>query len=88
MAVYDVDYGSMKSAARKYKIQASKSVEDLVSNETVDAVIIASSTVSHEECLNRTIPFGKLTLCEKPLTHDSSKIRGICELIEGTSSRL
>jgi len=81
-AVYDVDYKSMKSVAKKYRVQASKSFEDLVSNEKVDAIIIASPTVSHAEYLERAILFGKPILCEKPLTHDITKIRGICELIE------
>ena len=44
---------------------------DLVADDDVDAVIIASPGFVHEEQLLACIEHGKYALCEKPLTMDS-----------------
>ncbi|MFE9689164.1 Gfo/Idh/MocA family protein [Micromonospora sp. NPDC005806] len=52
---------------------------DLIADDDVDAVLIASPGFAHEEQVLACLAHGKYTLCEKPLTTDSASALRLVE---------
>lgn len=65
--IADQDEGRAQALAKLYGGKASTSVQKVLSDSEVDAVIIGSSTSVHQEHLLATIAARKAVLCEKPL---------------------
>ncbi|NNF62752.1 MAG: Gfo/Idh/MocA family oxidoreductase, partial [Acidimicrobiia bacterium] len=61
-------------------------LESLV--DSVDAVVIASSTDSHPELIERAIVAGKPTFCEKPIALDIEPTERIVALVDTEGGRL
>jgi myo-inositol 2-dehydrogenase/D-chiro-inositol 1-dehydrogenase len=73
VAVSDPDTDRAQAVAGQYKgVRAIGDVFDLVADDEVDAVVIASPGSVHEEQVLACLEAGKHTLCEKPLTTDSA----------------
>lgn len=72
VAVSDPDVARAAELAGTFEgVRAIADPLDLVADDGVDAVIIASPGFAHEEQVLACIEHGKPTLCEKPLTMDS-----------------
>ncbi len=77
--VYDTNLQASKDAARKWNTTAAANIDQL---SDCDAVIIASSTQSHEAIGSRFVGEGKALLIEKPLCaeiNQTSKLLRLCE---------
>jgi D-apiose dehydrogenase len=71
VAVCDIDTSSAAKAAEAYDVPKSyTSVSDLLENEAVDALDIASPPASHGEILRLAAAHGIDCLCQKPLAKD------------------
>ncbi len=85
-ALFDLDQVRMKNLADELSIKSKvlvsshNSVESLVKDPNVDAVIICSPDWLHPEHLTSAIAAGKHVLCEKPLASKSSDAKRIVEL--------
>ncbi|MET4691020.1 Gfo/Idh/MocA family protein [Sinorhizobium fredii] len=55
-------------------------LEDLLSDQQIDAVLVATSTASHFEYAKRSLLAGKHVLLEKPLCERASQIRELAEI--------
>ncbi|SDJ25300.1 myo-inositol 2-dehydrogenase / D-chiro-inositol 1-dehydrogenase [Frankineae bacterium MT45] len=66
-AVFDVDQGRASQVATASGAQPFDDPMVLIKDETVDAVLIASSDATHEEFVLACLAAGKPVLCEKPL---------------------
>ena len=85
-ALFDLDGPRMDSLAKELSaksgaaINQHASVEALVSEANVDAVIICSPDGLHPEHLTLAINAGKHTLCEKPLAPKSADAKKVADL--------
>ncbi|WP_349256959.1 inositol 2-dehydrogenase [Salinisphaera sp.] len=60
-------------------------VDTLFDDERIDAVLIASSTATHAEFLERAAKAGKAVLCEKPIALDIERTRQAVEVVNAHS---
>jgi len=65
--VFDVDPQVAGKTARELGVAAAASLEDVLSDRAVDAVLIASPTATHLQLVSSAVKAGKAVFCEKPL---------------------
>ena len=69
MAVSDIDAEAAATLARLHGAEA-RATEEIVADEGVDAVLIATSTDTHADLIEAACAAGKAVLCEKPVDLD------------------
>ncbi|MFO1050523.1 MAG: Gfo/Idh/MocA family oxidoreductase, partial [Geminicoccaceae bacterium] len=74
VAVYDVVAAAAGSVAAELGAKPAGSVEAVLDDPAVQAVLIASSTDTHVELLTRAAKAGKAVLCEKPIDLDIARV--------------
>jgi myo-inositol 2-dehydrogenase / D-chiro-inositol 1-dehydrogenase len=85
VAVADVFIENMSDWLMGTGIQnASKGYKDVLTNEEVQAVLIFTSTDTHEELVTEAAKYGKYIFCEKPLSMslDESKTLAVLRQVE------
>jgi myo-inositol 2-dehydrogenase / D-chiro-inositol 1-dehydrogenase len=88
-AVYDVDRSRAARVARA--VPSARVLGDpveLIRDEAVDAVLVASSDPTHEELVLTCLAAGKPVLCEKPLAPTVDGCRRILDAEEACGARL
>jgi myo-inositol 2-dehydrogenase/D-chiro-inositol 1-dehydrogenase len=65
---------------------ASVDVDTIFADEQIDAVLIASSTATHADFLERAVKAGKSVLCEKPIALDLERTRAAVEVVNSHSA--
>lgn len=80
--VFDVDPAASERAARETGSRAVGSAEDLLADPSVDAVLVATSTDTHCELIERAARAGKAVLCEKPIHLDIARVDACGEVVE------
>ncbi|MEX2320600.1 MAG: Gfo/Idh/MocA family oxidoreductase, partial [Saccharospirillum sp.] len=81
--VVDVFAESAQKLAKRYGAEVT-SVEQALDDPDVQAVIIASSTDTHAELLERSAAAGKAIFCEKPIDLDLERTRACLATLERT----
>lgn len=66
VSVADVNTAAANDLAELYGAKSS-SIEDILADRTIDAVLIATSTDTHSDLIERATAAGKAVLCEKPV---------------------
>jgi len=87
--IADVDLKAAQETATKLRIPTV--VEDyhaILSDPTIDAVAICSSTDTHARIVIEAAQAGKHIFCEKPIDHDLSKIDAALEAVEKAGVKL
>jgi myo-inositol 2-dehydrogenase / D-chiro-inositol 1-dehydrogenase len=69
-AVHDADAARAADLAGRYGARAATDVDAVLSSPEIDAVLIASSTDTHADFIERAAAAGKAILCEKPIDLD------------------
>lgn len=87
-AVFDVDAARARSVAAACAAQPMDDPMVLIKDDTVDAVLVASSDPTHEQFVLAALAAGKPVLCEKPLAPDLAGCRRIVEAELETGRRL
>ncbi len=64
------------------------SPEEIFGDDSIAAVLIASSTATHAELIEAAVRSGKAAFCEKPIHLDSSRARACLEVVEENAGRL
>ncbi|MGQ0535871.1 MAG: Gfo/Idh/MocA family protein [Methanobacteriota archaeon] len=77
VAVCDADPTRAKMAGERFRARAETDPEKLLSRDDVDAVCIATPTVTHADVAKRAFAAGKHALVEKPLAADVRTAREI-----------
>jgi myo-inositol 2-dehydrogenase/D-chiro-inositol 1-dehydrogenase len=72
--VFDVAGGAAASVAEATGARQARDVDEVLGAKEVEAVLIASSTNTHLELLERAVEAGKAVLCEKPIDLDLAKV--------------
>ncbi len=74
VSCYDVAAKAAEDTARTLGAQAASSVEDILADAQVQAILIASSTGTHVHLITQAAKAGKAVLCEKPVDLDMARV--------------
>ena len=77
VCVFDVDRPAAARVAREHGARAAADSGAIWSDDTIDAVLIASSTDTHVELLRGSLDAGKAVYCEKPIDFDLARVRAV-----------
>lgn len=83
-AVSDVNASAAQALAQTYGAQA-RTVEDILRDDTIDAVLIASSTDTHSDLIERASAAGKAVLCEKPVDLSLARAKACLNTVKDAS---
>lgn len=83
VAVYDPDNG--KTIAEELECDATESLNELVSRNDIDCVIVATPNYLHKEPVIEAAKHGKHVFCEKPIDHDIAKIQEVIDALKETN---
>jgi myo-inositol 2-dehydrogenase/D-chiro-inositol 1-dehydrogenase len=72
--VYDPIESAAQEVAKRYGAATAPTVDVVVDDPSVDAVVIASATPTHVDLLTRAVRAGKAVLCEKPIDLDLARV--------------
>lgn len=79
--VIDPDGNRRKAMSEKFGLlSVSGEIEDALSDERVDAVVVATPTSTHYEIVRRALEAGKHVLVEKPITNSLESASKLCSL--------
>ena len=73
LAVYDIASQSAADTARELGVRAAASVDEILGDKSIEAVLIATSTDTHVPLITACAKAGKAVLCEKPIDLDISR---------------
>ncbi|MDI6717046.1 MAG: Gfo/Idh/MocA family oxidoreductase [Actinomycetota bacterium] len=81
--VCDLNPDNLKKVRALYpKVEVTKDVDDVLNNSSIDAVVIATSAITHYELAKKALLAGKHIMVEKPLTLSSKTSRDLIETAE------
>ena len=72
--IYDTQKQSASAAAEETGARVAGTADEILSDSSVDAVVIASSTPTHCDLIERCVKAGKAVLCEKPIDLDIERV--------------
>ena len=75
--VCDIDRAAAESLAERHGARATSDPASVWVAESIDAVMIASSTDTHVDLLREAIRAGKAAYCEKPVDLDIARVRAV-----------
>ena len=81
--VADIDTSSAQATAERFGCQAS-SPDEIFTAGDIDAVLVASPTMTHLDLMVRSVQAGIPVLCEKPIDLDIAKVDAVREIINGS----
>jgi inositol 2-dehydrogenase len=79
--VFDLDEGAARRAGERLGVPWTTSLEDLLGDDRVDAVAVATPTTSHAELSVAAARAGKHVFCEKPISLDRRASLGTVEAV-------
>jgi myo-inositol 2-dehydrogenase/D-chiro-inositol 1-dehydrogenase len=83
-AVHDALPASAQEASDRYGARVHATATDLIADDDIDAVVIASPTPTHVDYLEATVLAGRATFCEKPIDLDITKVEACRTAIAGS----
>jgi myo-inositol 2-dehydrogenase / D-chiro-inositol 1-dehydrogenase len=86
--VFDVAGSAAASVAEATRAKQARDADEALSAKDVEAVLIASSTNTHLDLLERAVEAGKAVLCEKPIDLDLAKVDACWQRIKGRNATI
>ncbi|MGE7370434.1 inositol 2-dehydrogenase [Neorhizobium sp. NPDC001467] len=83
VAVSDVDEDAARSLAEAYGAKAASS-DAILADASVDAVLIATSTDTHSDLMEKAAAAGKAILCEKPVDLSLARAQACLDAVSKT----
>jgi myo-inositol 2-dehydrogenase / D-chiro-inositol 1-dehydrogenase len=77
--VYDINTAASEQLASRLGAKVASSPEEIWAADDVDAVLIASSTNTHADLLNRAIQAHKPAYCEKPIDLNIDRVKAVVQ---------
>ena len=77
VCIYDVDRAAAEAVAGEHGARAASDPVAIWGADSIDAVLIASSTNTHVELLRGALCAGKAAYCEKPIDFDLARVRAV-----------
>lgn len=84
-AVFDINAAAATTVAAKTGAKVLGSVEAILADAEVDAVLIATATDTHADILEACIAAGKPVLCEKPIDLSLARVNACAARIAGSA---
>lgn len=84
-AVFDINTAAATTVAAKTGAKVLGSVEAILADAEVDAVLIATATDTHADILEACIAAGKPVLCEKPIDLSLARVNACAARIAGSA---
>ncbi len=88
VAFYNPTASRAEDMAKKYGGKVYESVDELLSDESIDAVSVCSANYSHAEITVKALNAGKHVLCEKPMATTLADCEKMVEAAKKTGKRL
>lgn len=88
VAVADVHLPSAEAVGQQYGLSVSDDPQTIIDDETIDAVLICSSTDTHCPLIIAAAEAGKHIFCEKPIDHDLARIDAALAAVEKAGVKL
>ena len=85
VAVTDVMAEAAEALAREHSIPV-RSPDDILGDPSIEAILIASSTDTHADLVEKGVAAGKAIFCEKPIDLDLKRARAV-QAIAATSEK-
>ena len=79
VCVCDIDRPSAERLAEQYGARTALDSAAIWAVDSIDAVLIASSTNTHVDLLREALHAGKAAYCEKPIDLDISRVRAVVD---------
>ena len=86
VGIYDVDSAASAEAASATASRSFDSVDALLGDTSIKAVLIATSTDTHCDLIERSARAGKAVLCEKPIHLDIHRVDQCRAVVEETAA--
>ena len=86
VGIYDVDSAASAEAASATGSRSFDSVDALLADTSIEAVLIATSTDTHCDLIERSARAGKAVLCEKPIHLDIHRVDQCRAVVEETAA--
>ena len=83
--VYDIDVAAAERIGRELNVPVAPSIDNILSSDMVNAILIATSTSTHADLLERAVAAGKPVLCEKPIDLSLARVNECAAKIRGTT---
>jgi len=83
--VYDLNKKSSSIISQKYKCNSTNNPYEIINSPEIDAVVIASSTPTHIEFINKSVKAGKAIFCEKPIDLNIRKVNRCWDKIKNSN---
>ena len=77
VCIFDVDRPATDRLAGEHGARAAPDAASVWAADSIDAVLIASSTDTHVELLREALGAGKAAYCEKPIDFDLARVRAV-----------
>lgn len=77
-----------QAAAADFNTKYSPNWEDMLSDDTIDGIVIGSPTPFHADQIIKSAQAGKAIFCEKPISNDLATIDKCLDVVEETKARL
>ncbi len=84
VAVSDVFVDAAIRLAATYGCE-SRTTEEIINDPAIDAVLIATSTDTHADLIEKAVAAGKAVLCEKPVDLDLERARACLKAVEDSN---
>lgn len=84
VAVADIDETRARQTGERYGAAWTTDVDALLTDDSVDAIVIATPTPSHPDHVEAAAAAGKAIFCEKPLGLDEQRTRELLAVVERT----
>ena len=86
--VFDVAGTAAEQTATELGVKAARSLEEVLSDRSVEAVLLATPTDTHVPLITAAVKAGKAVLCEKPVDLDPQRARECWSGIAGGNPRV
>lgn len=83
--VFDIHRPAADEVGGKLGVVVFNSADDVFSSAAVDAVLIATSTPTHADFIEKAVAAGKPILCEKPIDLSLERVRRCAQTIGATA---
>jgi myo-inositol 2-dehydrogenase / D-chiro-inositol 1-dehydrogenase len=86
ISVFDIVSESAQQTASELGVEAAGTIDELLGDRAVRAVLIATSTDTHVPLITAAVKAGKAVLCEKPIDLDLQRARACWSEIAGSQA--
>lgn len=83
-AVHDPHEAAAQEVAGKLGCRVAASVEEILSDDEIRAVVIATPTSTHADMIEAVAAAGKAVFCEKPIDLDVGRVDRCAKAVEGS----